>query len=348
MADSTGIEWADATWNPIVGCSIVSPGCTHCYAMRFAHARLARNPKTPHYAGATHAVNGNAVWTGKVAPAPDHVLSQPLRWKRPRRIFVNSMGDLFHEDVPGAWIDDVYRVMQGAPQHTFLILTKRAQRMRDYHVKLCAEVNAQATRAAVGLPDFPLPNVWLGVSCEDQARADERVPLLLDTPAAVRFVSAEPLLGPIDLSGIMSPPSWVYQPLKGHRFDPMDASAGERKEQTARLDWVIAGGESGKGARPMHPDWARAIRDQCARAGVPFFFKQWGEFAPAGYRDAETGVPFLKVSGDPRTEPVVLANPDELNPERRLRGAVNMKRVGKRASGRTLDGAEHNALPETR
>ncbi|MDX2235305.1 MAG: phage Gp37/Gp68 family protein [Hyphomonadaceae bacterium] len=321
MADDTGIEWADATWNPIVGCSIVSPGCTHCYAMRFANARLDGNPKTPHYADTTQRVNGAAVWTGKVAPAPEHVLTQPLRWKRPRRIFVNSMGDLFHEAVPNAWIDEVYQVMQGAPQHTFLILTKRAQRMRDYHVKLCADVNAQATRAAVGLPDFPLRNVWLGVSCEDQARADERVPLLLDTPAALRFASAEPLLGPIDFN-------FICDKERARRVFALNGAWEDRGGvmKCPRLDWIIAGGESGKGARPMHPDWARSLRDGCATAGVPFFFKQWGEWAPVA----------ADHDGPAQLRP--WANTDG------RRGFI--ARLGKRAAGRTLDGATHDAFPE--
>lgn len=407
MADDTGIEWADATWNPVVGCSIVSPGCTHCYAMRFANARLDGNAKTPRYAGTTQRVNGNAVWTGKVTLAPDRVLSQPLRWKRPRRIFVNSMGDLFHESVPDEWIDIIFAVMALAPQHTFLVLTKRADRMRAYVSAAPLDRVKRKIRAAVndwtpdegeaGLASFwyppgwamhkqgcrpdcappcamvwtgegdsvradlydgpagpqgtagapagtcygsypydgplawPLPNVWLGVSCEDQPRADARVPALLNTPAAVRFISAEPLLGRIDFSGIMSPPSWVYQPLKGVRIDPMDRSAGESKERTARLDWIIAGGESGKGARPMHPDWARTIRDQCAAAGVPFFFKQWGEWATV---PVDTALPRNRLALVQECEGGDIAR-EEL-----------MGCVGKRAAGRTLDGATHDAFPE--
>ena len=131
MADNTGIEWTDATWNPVVGCSIVSPGCTNCYAMQMA-ARIEKMQPESHYAGTTKRVNGNAVWTGKVALAPDHILTAPLRWKKPRRIFVNPMGDLFHESIPDAWIDRVFAVMALAPQHRFQLLTKRAKRMREY------------------------------------------------------------------------------------------------------------------------------------------------------------------------------------------------------------------------
>jgi protein gp37 len=302
MGDNTGIEWTDATWNPIVGCSIVSPGCTNCYAMRWAYARLDRpHNQFPHYRGTTQGSKAGGVWTGKLALAPDHIIQAPLKWKKPRRVFVNSMGDLFHEDCPDEWIDHVFIVMASTPQHTFQVLTKRAERMRRYITEL------REKRSII--PDafpWPLPNVWLGVSAEDQRRADERIPLLLDTPAAVRFISAEPLLGPIDVTHIDSGRPFHVNALVGY-FDHTNG----RDHQT-RLDWVIAGGESGPNARPMHPDWARGLRDQCAAAGVPFFFKQWGELAPNGS------------------------------------GRYSMIKVGKKAAGRLLDGREHNDMPEVR
>ncbi|TIX71478.1 MAG: phage Gp37/Gp68 family protein, partial [Mesorhizobium sp.] len=308
MADKSAIEWTDATWNPIVGCSILSPGCTHCYAMGMAGRieamtkalKASGSTGVPHYDGTTRKVNGNTIWTGKVALAPDHILTEPLTWRAPRKIFVNSMGDLFHEDVPNEWIDRVFAVMALSTHHTFQILTKRARRMREYIGGFeCDGVRRLNVAYAAGrlMEDgdnahdevanavWPLPNVWLGVSAERQQEADERVPELLATPAAVRFVSAEPLLGPIDferikLPGIINP----LDALRGEGYTTMlhGQYAGQRLYHGLkygcgrRLDWIIVGGESGPNARPMHLAWARSIRDQCTAAGVPFFFKQWG------------------------------------------------------------------------
>ena len=275
MAD-TKIEWAERVWNPIIGCSVISPGCTNCYAMRMA-ARL-EPMGNARYAGLTRHTKAGAVWTGEVRLFKE-ALTLPLRWKRPRRIFVNSMSDLFHEDVPDEWIDRVFAVMALAPQHTFQVLTKRAERMRAYLTKpgRWAHVDEAMDHFSLdvwntldGPERLPLPNVHLGVSVEDQARADERIPHLLATPAAVRWISAEPLLGPVDLR--------FLQP--GDPPVEIDALAGTHGVyrphggENASLDWVVVGGESGPGARPMHPDWARSLRDQCAAAGVPFFMKQ--------------------------------------------------------------------------
>lgn len=237
MAGKTKIEWATDSWNPIAGCSVVSPGCTNCYAMNQA-SRIEHMGTAPHYAGLTKPSKGGPVWTGEVRLV-EHLLDVPLRWKRPRTIFVNSMSDLFHESVPDEWIDRVFAVMARAPQHTFQVLTKRSQRMRAYFHGLRG-------LAELGGRPWPLPNVWLGVSCEDQARANERIPDLLETPATVRFVSAEPLLGPISFAG------------------------------TPGLGWVIIGGESGPDARPFDPRWAEDIIGQCRRSSVPVFMKQMG------------------------------------------------------------------------
>lgn len=225
MSDKTGIEWTDATWNPTTGCSKVSQGCKNCYALR-DWPRLAANPKSVYF--------GRAFTNVQCHPER---LRQPLQWKKPRRIFVNSMSDLFHEDVPRSFVDEIFHTMVVARQHSFQVLTKRPWRMLDF----------MAHRAA------PPPNVWLGVSVEDQATADERIPVLLQTSAAIRWLSVEPLLGPIDLE----------LRLLG---------------QIPGIDWVVVGGESGPHARAMRPEWASSIRDQCARAGVPFLFKQWGEW----------------------------------------------------------------------
>lgn len=312
----TKIEWTEATWNPIVGCSVVSPGCTHCYAMRVAH-RLGRNDKTPHYAGLTQVRRGGPVWTDKLALAPEHVLTAPLRRRKPTTWFVNSMSDLFHEDVPQEWIDKVFHLMAITPWHRYQVLTKRADRMRDY---LTSPVTQQV------YPGLPLPNVWLGVSAEDQTRAAERIPHLLATPAAVRFVSAEPLLGPVNLRaltatrGSIRPYHAILDALDG-TCQSLDHATSDWFKTAARLDWVICGGESGPGARPMNPQWARNIRDQCQEAGVAYFHKQNGEWLSVS-----------ECEGD--------------YPIHTFLDYRSVRRVGKARAGRLLDGREWNEMPE--
>jgi protein gp37 len=256
MSDNTGIEWTDATWNPTTGCDKVSPGCDHCYAMTLA-------PRLKAMGSAHYQTDGDPRTSGPGFGVVSHfdALDKPLRWKKPRRIFVNSMSDLFHEQVPDHFIATVFAVMACAPQHTFQLLTKRHGRMRSLlssdefvsTLDLALGGKGDATWVADG-PGWPLPNVWLGVSVENQQWFDIRWPALRDTPAAVRFLSMEPLLGPVDLINGMGD-SWLTD-----------------------LDWVIVGGESGRGARPLHPEWAREIRDHCDVGGVPFLFKQWGEY----------------------------------------------------------------------
>jgi protein gp37 len=436
MADRTSIEWTESTWNPIAGCSIVSPGCTNCYAMKRAGGRLASTPK---FRGLTMRSNAGPVWTGEVR-LWEPALDQPLRWKRPRMIFVNSMSDLFHESVPDEWIDRIFAIMALCPQHTFQLLTKRADRMRNYcrdehapfrvaramdsllgeqdlgpeevspiagypgyfvsshgfiysekrggrrklkpdagekghlrvplyrngnksydrvlvhrivletfigspptpdtqgrhrngdpsnntvsnllwgdqeanwsdsrrhgnHRRYSKITTAQAagikaryetgeTAASIardfdisdtqvrniGLGkqwatatpiEWPLPNCWKGVSVEDQRRADERIPLLLDTPAAVRWVSYEPALGPVDFEHVAHEncnPRHYYASLSGYVID------GDQSD-TDKISWVVIGGESGTGARPFNIEWARSIIAQCQEAGVPVFMKQLG------------------------------------------------------------------------
>jgi protein gp37 len=364
MADQrdTGISWTDETWNPVVGCSIVSPACTNCYAMAAAHGIQAKNagsrekamregtkvPPVTHYAGTTKTVNGTPVWTGKLASAPDHIVTAPLRWKRPRRVFVNSMSDLFHEDMPEEWIDRVFAVMALAPQHTFQILTKRPERMRRYigdgvgprGLKVdrqALRILARPANGKEGVVTWPLPNVWLGVTAEDQARADERIPHLLATPAAVRFVSAEPLLGPVNFSGHCDGWSFIHS-LRGERYH--DNPDGPSTSQSGpKLDWVIVGGESGPGARPTHPDWVRSVRDQCAAAGVAFHFKQWGEWAPCPLPSAGEWPSWTTTTGK-----FCRLHADGS----RSGDGWPMQRAGKKAAGRTLDGRIHDAFPEAR
>ena len=256
MADRTEIEWTDATWNPITGCSVVSPGCKHCYAMRLAGGRLKNHPSRRGLTGPTAA---GPVWNGKVR-WNEKWLPAPLKWKEPKRIFVCAHGDLFHESVPLEWIDRIHAVMGLAPHHVFQVLTKRSERMMRYYndsdMWQAVHDMAHAVMIRYGrhysgpewlplLTFTPLNNVWLGVSVEDGDRV-ERIHHLKATPAALRFVSFEPLLEDVS---------------------PLDLRD---------LDWAIAGGESGPRARRMDPEWVRMLRDHCCDKEIAFFFKQWG------------------------------------------------------------------------
>ena len=393
MADHSQIEWTDATWNPITGCSVVSPGCTNCYAMGLAGTRLKHHPSR---AGLTRETKAGPVWTGEVR-LNEQWLTQPLSWRKPRMIFVCAHGDLFHESVPDEWIDRVFAVMALAPQHTFQVLTKRSARMRAYLAERGSRRRDRADAVNVAAANmimegliapckavaWPLPNVWLGVSAEDQRHADERVPDLLASPAAVRFVSAEPLLGPIDFNRIDVATwldSYAKSPRERSEHDPdMRWPLLAPFEHMASgysspgLDWIIVGGESGAGARPMHPDWARSIRDQCAAAGVPFFFKQWGswkpicamadgecdelyERPPAEHPDASRRckVPALVFDRDGARfdldcwSRIARSSTTDRPPFWNGFGSMTMFDVGKKAAGRLLDGIEHNALPGAR
>ncbi len=348
MADHTHIEWTDATWNPITGCSIVSPGCTNCYAMALAGTRLKNHESR---SGLTKEVNGNHVWTGEVR-FNSQWLDQPLLWTRPRMIFVCAHGDLFAEGVPDEWIDQIFAVMALAPQQTFQVLTKRPERMREYLTTPGRQRSISIQAREIGRSPsieflmrrpFPLPNVWLGVSVEDQRRADERIPILLDTPAAIRWISAEPLLGPVDLNNICYRDDDLeirYSALMGEAWIENSSSASAYDDGLPSLDWVVVGGESGPHARPMHPDWARGLRDQCAAAGVPFLFKQWGEYAPRRAAEPADQVDARKAlivrSDGGITSGLLSYGPD----------AWIMDKLGKRRAGRLLDGVEHNAFPQ--
>lgn len=330
MSSTTKIEWTDATWNPITGCSVLSAGCTNCYAMRLAGGRLRHHPSR---AGLTRESGGRHVWTGEVR-FNEQWLDEPLRWRRPRRVFVCAHGDLFHENVPDEWIDSVFSMMSLAPEHTFQVLTKRAKRAKDYLSRFSSADDATGLRtgwvtrdgeratARVGpiFPEksWPLPNVWLGVSVEDQATADERIPILLDTPATLRWVSAEPLLGMVDLNGMSRTVGAAADEVSAD-----DDALGPPLGGVAGIDWVVAGGESGPAARPSHPEWVRSLRDQCAKAGVPFLFKQWGEWAP------------------PRT---VHRLPRGFKTHQFYDDTVLWK-YGKKIAGRTLDGTVHDESP---
>lgn len=305
---ASNIEWTDETWNPVVGCTKISPGCAHCYAetmanrikgMALTDIAEGRDPgKKRHY---IEAIDDKGRWTGKLVPAPES-LADPLTWRKPRQVFVNSMSDLFHESVPFEYIAAVFGVMAASPKHTFQILTKRAERMAEWSAWIADKggigryirsrdgraavrghfddvlktvtVNGKTERhpddpwmqvmngAACNYGNAPLHNVWLGVSVENQKAADERIPHLLKTSAAVRFLSCEPLLGPVELGHLRRG--------EDDAFNCLDGIGGPN------IDWVIVGGESGHSARPCDVDWIRSIRDQCQAAGVPVFIKQLG------------------------------------------------------------------------
>lgn len=347
MADGTTIEWTDATWQIVTGCSVVSPGCTNCYAMRLAGTRLQHHHSRRDLTVKTKA---GPVWNGKVRFNAGW-LTQALHWKKPRDIFVAAHGDLFH-DVVQRWMHvKVFAVMAIAQRHRFQVLTKRAANMRAFCLWLqTAEGRAALEEAARELGHtfefegrstltLPLPNVWLGVSVEDRPRAKERIPHLIETPAAVRWISAEPLLGHVDIK------PWV------HRYKGDDGNCNGRCCETPRglLHWVVAGGESGPSARPMRADWVRSIRDQCAEAKVPFFFKQWGAWLPGtqyeeAHREAdpdETQSRFDCMNWDEDQERFVEHSGNVIDEP----GDDATYRVGKKAAGAMLDGKLHREMP---
>ena len=314
VGDTTHIEWTDATWNPVTGCTRVSPGCVNCYIDWAPPFRIEGRHFTDRDGNRSHAIGA----TTGVRLHPDR-LDWPLRKRswRGKRVFVCSLADLFHDDVPDEYIARVFAVMALTPEVTYQVLTKRPARMRAL---LTSGAFADLLGDTLGMMlfeqrisdydvTFPLPNVWLGVTVEDQQRADLRIPILLDTPAAVRWLSCEPLLGPVNLGRAVG----TYY-------------GGDPREDESGIDWVVAGGESGPGARPMHPDWARSLRDQCRDAGVPFLFKQWGDLVTE--EQAPEDIPLPAVSwrhlGD--DQPPVW-------------------RVGKKRAGRLLDGRTHDGYP---
>jgi protein gp37 len=273
----------------------------------------------------------------KVTLHPDK-LDKPLKWKKPRIIFVCSMGDLFHEDVTVKAIIDVLSIIAEVSWHTFLILTKRPERMKEIftHETIVADVWLQTTTGlSADKPVWPVPNLWLGVTAENQARADERIPILLQIPAAKRFVSVEPMLGPLDLTNIRFDKWTVMNLLEGCGITnrPGYMVQSLPNVHCNKIDWVICGGETGPGARPMHPDWVRSLRDQCQAARVPFFFKQWGEWGPV----PTEGVPVRGCMDNGKFH--FGPNPGV---------GLAMYRVGKKAAGRLLDGQEWNQYPEVR
>lgn len=309
---TTKIEWADMTINPVVGCSKCSPGCDNCYAERFA-ARLAKHPKTAaKYAGV---VDEKGKWTGKLSGFDLSVFnSLPTIAKK---VFVGSMTDMFHpclDDSDGQDMCVMLELFEMYPQHTFMLLTKRPGKMLADIEWLIAQHGH--------VPG----NLWLGVTVCNQQEADEKIPVLLDTPAAKHFVSVEPMLGPVSLSHVHVEQSDTMDALRGvfyqsDHWNPQHAG----QDMATKLNWVICGGETGPNARPLHPDWVRHLRNQCVEAGTPFFFKGWGEWAPD----------CLCIKRKPCRE-IPRPKPGKMG---------CMFHCGKHRAGRLLDGREWNEVP---
>jgi len=334
---ATKISWCDETINPVVGCSKISEGCNNCYALKMAY-RL-RSMGNTDYQRVT--VGGGVhMWNNETVFRPAE-LEKPYRWRKPRSIFISSMGDLFHESVWRSWIDDVMRMVANNSQHTFIFLTKRPERMKQYFDLCDSELVEQLTafyQLSHGTDphnlavNWPLPNLVLGVTAEDQKTADERIHVLLQIPAAKRFVSIEPMLGEIDLYR----GGWSF-------LNKLIPPPGNKSGWKRGLDGVILGGESGSKARPLQPEWVRKVRDQCAAAGVPFMFKQWGEWLTNphdhGYENLGTlvvsGKKFHKWPGGP------FVDPDGFH----YSAIASM--VGTKLAGRLLDGRTHSDLPWT-
>lgn len=345
---NTNIEWTDSTWNIVRGCARVSEGCRHCYAETIAH-RFSK-PGQPYH----NLIATGGQWNGRVITLPEKLL-EPYHWAKPRRVFVCSTSDLFHPSVPFKFIAAAFFIMSITTRHTYQVLTKRPERMRDFFnwvhkhsgafnddritsaAYATPEIDAMPWRRATahhggydsGGPTWPYTNIQLGVSVENQTAAHTRIDALLDCPAALRFLSVEPLLGPVSLK------SWPLAPA------PWPG-----------INWVIAGGESGPGARPPHPGWLRDLRDQCRARSVPFFFKQWGAWAPADidpsgdmfyhHHGRKSGMPKYKGAAVSRVDGQCSHDANRLNDPATT--AV-MYRVGKKRAGCQLDGETLQQLP---
>lgn len=314
MSAGTTIEWTDTTWNVVSGCTRVSPACDHCYIERTPPLRMARRRfDKPGVGGSTGILRH------------EERMFQPFHWRKPLRVFVCSLADLFHDDVPELTIAKVWATMARTPKHTYQVLTKRPARMRAL---LSSHDFQLAVETICGHEvQWPLLNVHGGVTAENQKWADARIPILVETPLAVRWVSVEPLLNSVHLAAVLGS-AWRL------------------------IDWVVVGGETGPKARPMNPRWALSLRDQCAIAGIPFFFKQWGDWAPAPWKgpggathaftgglyreDGEWAENFMELGHSPTS-----LERDENAPA----GACGMRKVGKKAAGRELDGRTYNEYP---
>lgn len=320
------IEWCDETWNPVTGCEPIGEACRNCYAERM----VKRFPDR--FGGVGHPF--------RVTYHPAR-FTQPLHWRKPRRVFVCSMGDLFHRDVSRSWIDQVLAIACRCQRHTFMILTKRPERMGRYFRELATPGGAKRFEDQYNNPmalhkfammlrrGEPLPNVWLGTSVWDQESAGKNIPELLKCPASIRFVSAEPLLAPLDLS------DWpeCCRPDDSVCPFPCDPCDSEHPCNWRGLDWVICGGESGAGARPVHQDWVRSLRGQCVDTGTPFMFKQWGDYLPSEQDEKYGQHDGCRVTARPAGTGAPCC-------------PGLWTRLGKAKAGRMLDGEEWLQFPE--
>lgn len=361
----SNIEWTQKTPNPIVGCSKISPGCENCYAIRMAW-RLMHSPHpavAKKYAGLVKKTNaGNLNWTGKINFDP-RAMRKVISNKTPTLYFVNSMGDLFHPNVPFDKIDLVFAAMGIASWHTFQILTKHTDRMLQWfnHKDTAWKNEGMQGNERIRFQTYheygesisienwkwPLPNVMLGTSIENQEQADYRIPFLLQAPAKIRFLSCEPLLGKLNLTPYLfnmlekCPDHGIVKGIARGYGDEYEYSECPECEEIVEaiiedIDWVIVGGESGPGARPMHPDWARSIRDQCKTADIPFFFKQWGQFTPY---TSDFNQPDIWISIEGKQSDT------DLNAITEGGAWQAMYQVGKKWAGRELDGEFYNEMP---
>ena len=357
---STKIEWATKVWNVTSGCDKVSPGCENCYAINMSNRLSGIEATKERYAGSvTKTKGGKLNWSGQIKLHEDQ-LDKPSTWMPKNRVFVNSMSDLFHEDVPFDFILRVWHKMIWYNGPTYMILTKRPERALEFFNWMSNVSRKKIDELGINVFEFcfhkfattePPRNIWIGTSAENQEQANKRIPYLLQIPAAVRFLSCEPLLGPIDLTKIQH-----------DDFLQTNAIGNDHNGVFRKIKWVIAGGESGHNARPMHPDWLRSLRNQCQAAKVPFFFKQWGEWA-----FIEEGNEKLKSHKAQRKNLAITTSTGKLvtivkddnnnaylfepgtknrilhKPKGKVIGVMN--RVGKKAAGRLLDGREWNAFP---
>lgn len=319
MAENTKIEWADHTFNPWIGCTQISPGCDYCYAKSWDQRYAVSGHARRWGAGVTRTHTSASTW------------AQPIKWNKQAqaagiryRVFCASLADVFDNEVPVQWRIELVRLIMSTPHLDWLLLTKRIGNAADMLETAFRGHTAQRE----GWRDNVPPNVWIGATIVNQDEADRDIPKLLAVPAARRFLSMEPLLGPVDLTSInRNGGTGLMRPLDG-RFN--------------RLDWVIVGGESGPNARPMHPDWARDLRDQCQAAGVPFLFKQWGEWTPGENVERQRGVIPIASLWDNSWQ---ISNLDLYHDHGHIDDQPDLYRVGKKAAGRHLDGEVWDGVP---
>jgi protein gp37 len=334
MSANTSIEWATRSWNPLRGCSKVSDGCKNCYAI--SQANRFSGEGMP-FEGLVHKKNGSLNWTGKITFA-EKALMDPYKWKEKERIFVNSMSDVFHDNVPEEYIRRIFDIMADLPRHTFMILTKRPKRMLQLMQKFSQE-------AMLYNDIFPLPNVWLGVSVENQLTANERIPLLMQTPAAIRFLSCEPLLGPVDLTNLDlgdqltggygkrrilwdALSGWESQFEQGILPEPGRIPRVRISNPNNRIQWVIVGGERGHQSRPMHPHWVQSLLQQCLDSETAFMFKQYGDWT----NPAASGIPI---------ESIRKARHYQFD------DGISVWKIGRKRAGRNFYGESWDAYPDT-